>query len=82
MSKCSFGKPWFRPGYFPRFDGEVFPGPTLFVGGWKSEYLSRSHHDDIRELFPKARFEYVPGAGHWVHAEKPKEFMAVLDDHL
>jgi esterase len=28
----------------------------------------------IRALFPKARFAKIPGTGHWLHAEKPREF--------
>jgi hypothetical protein len=31
-----------------------------------------------RELFPSAEFRYVPGAGHWVHSQKPKEFLDLL----
>ena len=31
-----------------------------------------------RERFPAAEFRYVPGAGHWVHSQKPKEFLDLL----
>jgi len=31
-----------------------------------------------RERFPLAEFKYVPGAGHWVHSQKPKEFLDLL----
>ena len=37
---------------------------------------------EIRETFPTASFEYVEGAGHWVHSQKPKEFMQVLERFL
>jgi esterase len=32
----------------------------------------------FRERFPLAEFKYVPGAGHWVHSQKPKEFLDLL----
>ena len=28
----------------------------------------------FRSLFPKARFAKLPGAGHWLHADRPREF--------
>ncbi len=33
----------------------------------------------IEKHFPKATLHTVEGAGHWVHAEKPKAFIALLD---
>ena len=38
----------------------------------------RSDHETIRHLFSVAQFEYISNAGHWVHSEKPTEFLAVL----
>ncbi|MCA3468248.1 MAG: alpha/beta hydrolase, partial [Rhodobacter sp.] len=32
----------------------------------------------IIALFPRARFAKIPGAGHWLHAEKPREFEETL----
>jgi pimeloyl-ACP methyl ester carboxylesterase len=57
------------PGTHGRFDG-----PALFLTGADSHYVRPEHRDAIRELFPKARFARIPGAGHWLHAEKPREF--------
>lgn len=51
-----------------------FDGPTLFLTGGDSSYVRPEHRDTIRALFPKARFAKIPGAGHWLHAEKPREF--------
>jgi pimeloyl-ACP methyl ester carboxylesterase len=51
-----------------------FEGPTLFLTGAESHYVRPEHRDGIRALFPKARFAKIPGAGHWLHAEKPREF--------
>jgi pimeloyl-ACP methyl ester carboxylesterase len=32
-------------------------------------------HSAIKEMFPKARIEAIAGAEHWVHSQKPKEFL-------
>ena len=52
--------------------------PTLFVGGADSDYLPVSDHPDIMDLFPRATFRYVSGAGHWVHSQKPQEFLELV----
>lgn len=62
---------------FPQIDGR-FEGPALFLSGGESDYVLREHRGRIKELFPKARFAKIPGAGHWLHAEKPREFEAAL----
>lgn len=52
----------------------VFERPTLFLTGAESNYVRPEYRDTIRTLFPAARFARIPGAGHWLHAEKPREF--------
>jgi esterase len=63
-------------------EGMQFPKPVLFVAGERSDYLSPGHEPGVRRLFPQADVTVVAGAGHWVHAEKPSEFLAVLDGVL
>ena len=58
---------------FPNIDGE-FSGHTLFFRGEKSEYIRAEHREIINSLFIKARFATLKDAGHWLHAEKPREF--------
>lgn len=58
---------------FPEVSG-TFEGPTLFLSGSNSEYVQRAHRAGIKALFPKSRFARIPDAGHWLHAEKPREF--------
>ncbi|XP_043192874.1 protein ABHD11-like isoform X1 [Amphibalanus amphitrite] len=58
--------------------GATYPGPTLFVGGENSAYIDPAEKDNIRRLFPAAEFVWIPGAGHWVHSEKPQEFLEVV----
>lgn len=57
-------------------------GPALFLTGAESDYVLPEHRDKIRALFPKARFAKIPGAGHWLHADKPREFEANLRAYL
>ena len=56
----------------------TFPNPTLFLSGALSDYVLPEARPTIKSLFPKARFAKIPGAGHWVHAEKPREFEAAV----
>jgi pimeloyl-ACP methyl ester carboxylesterase len=61
------------------FDEKVtFNGETLFIGGSDSDYIPVNDHPDILEQFPRSKFEYIAGAGHWVHSQKPNEFLEVL----
>lgn len=39
-------------------------------------------HPGILKLFPKAEFKYIEGAGHWLHSEKPTEFLKITLDFL
>jgi esterase len=66
---------------FPEVDGQ-FGGPVLFLSGANSSYVLPEHRDRIRALFPAARFAKIPGAGHWLHAEKPREFEAAVAAYL
>lgn len=55
-----------------------FDGPTLMLTGAASDYVLPEHRDVIRGHFPAARFASIPGAGHWLHADKPREFEAAV----
>lgn len=55
-----------------------FDGPTLFLSGALSDYVKPDHRPAIKALFPKARFAKIPGAGHWLHADRPREFEATI----
>ncbi|MBB94413.1 MAG: alpha/beta hydrolase [Rhodobacteraceae bacterium] len=67
---------------FPSLDTQ-FDGTTVFLSGAESDYVTTDYRPEIKRLFPNARFAKIPGAGHWLHAEKPREFeasvRAVLD---
>ena len=52
----------------------VFDGETLFLRGGNSGYILDEDGFLIRAHFPKAEIKTVPNAGHWLHAENPKDF--------
>jgi esterase len=56
-----------------------YDGPTLFIRGSESIYVQDKDMPRILQHFKQASLLSVEGAGHWVHAEKPEEFLdAVL----
>jgi esterase len=52
--------------------------PVLFLKGEYSAYLPESDYSDIRKAFPSAEFAVIPGAGHWIHADRPDEVVINL----
>ena len=58
---------------WPDLDGR-FEGPVLMLTGGASDYVRPDHRPRIRALFPAARFVKLPEAGHWLHAERPRDF--------
>uniref|UniRef100_A0A1B6KFR9 sn-1-specific diacylglycerol lipase ABHD11 n=1 Tax=Graphocephala atropunctata TaxID=36148 RepID=A0A1B6KFR9_9HEMI len=59
---------------YPILETDV-PTRTLFIGGMDSDYLRPEDESSVKKIFPKSTFEYIKGAGHWVHADKPHEFI-------
>lgn len=55
-----------------------FDGPALFLTGSESGYVRPENRPVIRALFPNAHFAKLAGAGHWLHADKPREFEDTL----
>ena len=62
---------------FPDVDG-VFENPTFFVTGRESDYVDAAGKQKIRAMFPAARFVALKDAGHWLHADQPKAFIATI----
>jgi pimeloyl-ACP methyl ester carboxylesterase len=59
-----------------------YEGPTLFLRGSNSDYVRPSADEKIRLLFPNAEQMTIEGAGHWLHAEKPREVIGALEGFL
>jgi esterase len=54
------------------------PVPTLVMRGEKSNYIKDTDLSDFKTHFPNFELETIAGSGHWVHAEKPKEFFEAV----
>ena len=59
-----------------------FAKPALFIRGAKSKYLQSGDEPRIRELFPQSQIQTIAEASHWVHADRPEEFLRRLLDFL
>ena len=59
-------------------DHHVFEKPVLFIAGEYSDYIKPEYEAVTRVLFPNSTFEEIAGASHWLHAEKPELFNALV----
>ncbi|KAJ9385556.1 hypothetical protein DTO063F5_4149 [Paecilomyces variotii] len=67
--------PWHEP-------GEVqYDGPTLFVRGTKSRYVTNAMIPAIKKFFPNAEIADID-AGHWLISEKPEDFRHAVVNFL
>ena len=55
-----------------------FAGPTTLIVGARSDYVSADDRITFRTHFPRMQVIEIADAGHWVHAERPGEFVAAL----
>jgi esterase len=68
--------------------GETIPDdsfcdiPALFIRGEKSNYILDEDLNLINDIFPHNILKTIAGAGHWVHAEKPKEFFECVMEFI
>jgi esterase len=56
--------------------------PTLFIKGENSDYIIADYQSAITTAFPQASFKILSGTGHWLHAEKPLPFTALVKRFL
>ena len=59
-------------------ENERYEGPSLFIGGEHSDYVTDEDMTAIKHHFPFADRLTVEGAGHNVHFEKPEAFVQAL----
>lgn len=55
---------------------------TLFINGGKSDYILPEDIPSIKEIFPISDFHTIENAGHWIHADSPKEFMEKVLEYV
>lgn len=64
-------------------DNPAWSEAALFIRGGRSHYISTAAHDAaIARQFPEASIKSIDSAGHWLHAEQPKQVMAYIDAYL
>ncbi len=59
----------------PHFKSET---KCLVIKGERSNYIKERDLEDFRSRFTNCKIETIAEAGHWVHAEKPKEFFELV----
>eukprot|EP00735_Rhodelphis_limneticus_P001488 TRINITY_DN12115_c0_g1::TRINITY_DN12115_c0_g1_i1::g.9683::m.9683 TRINITY_DN12115_c0_g1::TRINITY_DN12115_c0_g1_i1::g.9683 ORF type:complete len:315 (+),score=15.59,sp/Q8NFV4/ABHDB_HUMAN/38.19/3e-48,Abhydrolase_6/PF12697.2/9.8e-32,Abhydrolase_1/PF00561.15/6e-16,Abhydrolase_5/PF12695.2/7.9e-15,PGAP1/PF07819.8/7.2e-06,Esterase/PF00756.15/1.7e+03,Esterase/PF00756.15/0.00071,Thioesterase/PF00975.15/0.00064,Lipase_3/PF01764.20/0.0034,DUF915/PF06028.6/0.0044,DUF915/PF06028.6/4.5e+03,DUF900/PF05990.7/0.0 len=64
----------------PERTDTTYNGPTLFIKGERSDLIKQEAWPEVLRLFPQARLVSVPGAGHFVHSEKPQVVSSLLAD--
>ncbi len=52
--------------------------PTLFIRGELSNYILDEDFEALENQFPDSEIITIAGAGHWVHAEAPDDFIDAL----
>ncbi len=67
---------------FKAHDYHAFSGPTLFIGGERSQYDLRKDRELIKKHFPEANIEMVADAGHWIHHENPDRFYDLVTNFI
>ncbi len=60
----------------------VFSGPTLFIAGANSNYILPQDQLLIRQQFPDSKVVKIKNAEHWVQANNPVDFNAVVKEFL
>lgn len=64
------------------FEFGICTVPTLFIRGGNSNYITNHDIDDIYQKFIDVNCVTINQAGHWVHADKPLEFIASVEEFL
>lgn len=55
-------------------ENAIFEKPTLFLKGGNSNYIREDDLELIKHHFPNSEIKTIANAGHWLHAENPKDF--------
>jgi len=61
---------------------QPFKKRTAFIRGANSQYITTADEAEILTKFPQATIRTIEKAGHWVHAEQPKAFVAAFTDFV
>ncbi len=55
---------------------------TVCIFGENSPYINKEYKDKFKTLFINLKFFKIEDAGHWLHVEKPQEFIKIISKKL
>ena len=55
---------------------------TSCIFGGNSPYINKKYKEKFKALFTNLKFFKIEDAGHWLHVEKPKEFIKIISKKL
>ena len=55
---------------------------TVCIFVEKSPYINKIYKDKFKTLFTNLKFFKIEDAGHWLHVEKPKEFVNIISKKI
>jgi len=55
-------------------ENSIYHKDTLFLRGANSNYIENVDEFLIKKQFPNSEIQTIENAGHWLHAENPKDF--------
>ena len=55
---------------------------TVCIFGENSPYINKKFKDKFKTLFTNLKFFKIEDAGHWLHVEKPQEFIEIISKKL
>jgi len=56
--------------------------PIYFIKGENSDYITQNEEKNITQKIIQAEIFTIKNAGHWLHAEQPKEFVFIINKIL
>ncbi len=63
---------------WPYADDSSVDRPCLLIYGGRSQYATASGREAMKRLAPAVKMHCVQDAGHWVHAEQPRETVEAI----
>ena len=55
---------------------------TFCIFGENSPYINKKYKDKFKTLFTNLKFFKIEDAGHWLHVEKPQQFVKIISKKL
>lgn len=59
-------------------ENQIIENQTLFIKGALSNHIPENDFALIKKIFKNSEIKIINSAGHWAHAEQPKEFLKIV----